>query len=160
MALWQYKVALIPQEWLSAGGEVESLFGEEGFDTEQTWGTFDTEILENEIDKILPRGKAWTDAYILWGDYEGDDIQLWRENAKTIDLVIRFDLRKPNKELLNGALEIARGSNLAILDLANRRVLPAKTEAIVEAIRKSEASKFVEDPHAFLSKYKPGGGAT
>ncbi len=47
MAVWQFNVALVPQSWIDSGGDVASLFEEEGgFDPALAWRQYDLPQLE------------------------------------------------------------------------------------------------------------------
>jgi len=88
----------------------------------------------------------------LWGSAEADGIQLWRENHQIIDLVVRFDLRRPNIGLIRALVEVASTLDLAILDYAQRRVLARDPVVMLRAAAESGAAHFVIDPLSFLEQ--------
>jgi hypothetical protein len=152
MAVWQYKVALIPQEWLASGGGVATLFGGEGYDALAAWKGYSNPSLEHELASLLPVGKSWSDSLTLWGTDESDDINLWRENGKVMDLQVRFDLRRPNMALFASLVEVTSKLNLAILDLGQKRLLGRDCRTLLRAAGESSAAHFVLDPLSFLDQ--------
>ena len=151
MAVWQFKIALLPQQWLDAGGAVETLFGADGCDTSAAWELTDFESIQRRVGSILPPGQSWSDSLIHWGSYETDDIQLFSENSRVHDLSVRFDLRRPNMPLFNLVVAAAEELHLALLDVARKQVVPRDVQALLRAAATSGAASFVKDPIAFIA---------
>ena len=151
MAVWQFKVALVPKRWLDAGGSIAFLITDHGWDTAPTWESFDDQPLEDRITAVLPAAKSWHPSVAIWGADDRDDIQLSRNNGRVESLSVRFDLRNPNMALFRAIVDLAQASDLVILDLARRRVVRDSTE-LLRAAAESEAAHFVLDPLSFLSE--------
>src|SRR5690606_8023898 len=138
-ALWQFKVTLLPERWIDAGGDPESLFSDDGYDTSPTWTDADVIMLASEMGTILPQGSSWSPALKLWGGEETDDIHLLLENGKVLDLSIRFDLRHPNMALFKSTVAAAERLKMVILDVEHKRVVARDARSLLQAASKSSA---------------------
>lgn len=152
MAIWQFKIELIPQSWIDSGGVVEALFSEEGADPSVAWAGYYDSRLEDRLSSALPNGKSWSSNLTLWGDLEEDDIQLWRDQGKVEFVQVRFDLRNLNLSLFQAIVDIARDLGLAILAPGIKMVVPWDTQELLRVAMESNASRFVDDPHSFLQQ--------
>jgi hypothetical protein len=152
MALWQFKIELIPQSWIDSGGVVEALFSEEGVDPSIAWARYYDSRLEERLSSALQNGKSWHSDLALWGDLEEDDIQLWRDQGKVESIQAPFDLRNPNLSLFQAIVDIARDLGLAILAPDIKMVVPWDTQELLRVAMESNAARFVDDPHSFLQQ--------
>ena len=152
MAVWQFSVAFVPQNWIESGGDVASLFEEEGFDPALAWRHYDDAQLEDALGKVLSKGTSWHSSLTLWGNVETDDIQLWRSEGGVESVRVRFDLRKPNMALFREVVNIARELRLAIVVLGTKGVVPCAVQPLLRAAAESEAAHFALDPGSFLSQ--------
>jgi hypothetical protein len=151
VAVWQFKISLLPQQWLDTGGALDALFGAEGCDTSAAWEWSDLASIQSRLGGILPTGQSWSESLVHWGSYETDDIQLFSEDSRVRDLSVRFDLRHPNMPLFNLVVAAAEELQLALVDVARRQVVPRDVQALLRAAATSGAAKFVKDPIAFIT---------
>jgi hypothetical protein len=151
VAVWQFKISLLPQQWLDAGGAVDALFGEESYDMSTAWEQADLESIKRRIASILPPGKSYSESQLHWGSYETDDIQLFSENSRVQDLSVRFDLRRPNRRLFDLIVAAAEELHLALVDVARKQVVPRDLQALSRAAAMSGAADFVKDPISFIT---------
>jgi hypothetical protein len=158
VAVWQFKIAFLPQRWLDAGGAIDSLFGDESYDTSTAWEASDLELVQRRIGAILPLSESWSRSQVHWGAYDTDDIQLFAENGQVQDLSVRFDMRRPSARLFNAVVIAAEELHLALLDVGQRRVVPRDVRALLQAAATSSAASFVKDPEAFLTSFGSDGG--
>ena len=159
MAVWQFKITLVPKRWLDAGGSVAALMGKEGWEAASAWAGIRSDTLKARIEGILPRGKSWYPAVGLWGSEERSDIQLSEQDGCVESLDIRFDLRQPDMKLFRSVFDLAQDCGLAVVDMARKRVVPDLHE-LVRAAAESEAAHFVLDPGSFLDQVAASGRAT
>jgi hypothetical protein len=152
VAAWQFKIALLPQQWLDRGGALESLFAEEGYSTAVAWQSGDSSVVERRIGNILPTHPSWSSSLLFWGSEETDDIQLWSEAGKISSLVVRFDLRRPNILLFEAIIAAVHDLQLAILDLEHKRAVACDVKSLLKVAAESSAAHFVADPRGFISK--------
>jgi hypothetical protein len=153
VAVWQFTIAFLPQDWLDAGGDVHALFEDQGgFDSSPAWGSYRHAQLEEILGTALSRGKSWQTQLTVWGTQQADDIQLWRRSGKVHSLTVRFDLRHPNMALFQQVIHIAQELRLAIVALDTRSVVPLDVLRLLRAAAESQAAHFVLDPASFLSQ--------
>ena len=150
MAIWQFNIAFLPQSWINSGGDVASLFGEQGFDPTSAWRLYDDTQLEAVLGRVLNKGKSWHSDLTLWGNVEADDIQLWRSEGNVESIQVRFDLRKPNMALVREVVSIASALELAILVPGTKRLVPLDIQKLLRAAAESDAAHFAVDPASFL----------
>ena len=159
MAVWQFRVTLVPKRWLDAGGSVAALVTEEGWDTAIAWLGFPSDTLKERIEGILPRAKSWSPALTIWGSDDRDDVQLFEEGGTVESLNVRFDLRKPDMKLFRSVFELSQDCDLAVLDMSRKRTVHDLSD-LVRAAAASEAAHFVLDPASFLDQVGASGRAT
>jgi len=107
VAVWQFTIELLPQQWLEAGGAVDTLYGIESYDTSATWETGDVASIQQQIGSILSPVESWSESRVHWGDYETDDITLFADNGHVQGLCVRFDMRRPNLPLFGHVVSAA-----------------------------------------------------
>ena len=159
MAVWQFKIALIPKRWLDAGGSVADLVSKDGWETAKAWEGARADALLARIDRILPRGKSWSPSLTVWGTEEGSDIQLFEERGSVESLNVRFDLRRPGMALFKSVFDLAQDCDLAVLDMSRKRAVLNVNE-LVRAAAESDAAHFVLDPASFLDQLATSARAT
>jgi hypothetical protein len=152
MPVWQFTIALLPQDWLDAGRDVHALFGEGGFDAAPAWGSLQHPKLEELLGNALSKGKSWYSDLTVWGNEQTDYIQLSRRKGKVTSVVVRFDLRQPNMFLFQHVIYLAQELRLAIVVLETESVVPPDVEQLLRAAAESKATHFVLDPESFLSQ--------
>lgn len=152
MAIWQFTIALVPQDWLDAGGDVLSLFAEGTFDASPAWRSYRHPQLEEILGGALSKGKSWHSELTAWGSEQTDDIQLFRSKGRVDSIVVRFDLRQPNMALFQQVIQIAQQLRLAIVTLETMSIVPLDVLRLLRAAAESRAAHFVLDPASFLSQ--------
>jgi hypothetical protein len=150
LAVWQFKVALLPQQWIEAGGDVRSLFGEEGFESAVAWRGIRKDQLQERLGALLPLGQSWHSDLVLWGRTESDDIQLWLKGSQVESVQVRFDLRQPNIGLFRNLANVSRQLGAVIFGLESKTLLAADAHELLRAAAESKAAHFVIDPESFL----------
>ena len=108
------------------------------------------------LDSILTRGRSWSEEIEQWGTEDGHRIDVSSDEAGSVDILARFDMRAPSAEVVERFLGFVRAEGLQISDAFGRPV-PAELEEFTQALRDSPAFRFVEDPHGFLRRLRLGG---
>jgi hypothetical protein len=165
VAIWQFTIALLPRQWLDAGGTVDSLYGKGSYSTSAAWETATPESIQRHIGSILPLVKSWSGSQwseLAWGDPEADDtengIQLLAENGRVRSLGARFDMRRPNLRLFGHVVSVAKDLRLALLDVERKRMVPADVNALLWAAATSRAAHFLKDRSSFLTSVERENG--
>ncbi|MFC4310319.1 hypothetical protein ACFPN2_14595 [Steroidobacter flavus] len=152
MAVWQFSIAFVPQDWIDAGGDVHSLFDERGFDAAAAWGSYRHPNLEQILGSALSQRKSWHSDLIAWGSEQTDGIQLSRRKGKVSSVVAYFDLRQPNMTLVQQVIHMAQELRLAIVVVETSSVLPLDVDQLLRAAAESKAAHFVLDPASYLAQ--------
>jgi hypothetical protein len=146
MAAWQFEVALEP-DGQPPGGSNGSPAGPDGG---RLFTREDSDILR-KIEGILPRRESWSEDLILWGEEDGNRVNAVMEEGRLAELTARFDLRRPPGSFPAQLVELARYCG-ARFSTADGRPIPADLHTLSEAVRHSDASRFVVDPHRYFSE--------
>ncbi|GFE78445.1 hypothetical protein GCM10011487_04450 [Steroidobacter agaridevorans] len=152
MAVWQFTIVFLPQDWLDADGDVLSLSAEGTFDASPAWSSYRHPKLEEILGRALSKGKSWHSELTIWGSEQTDDIQLFRSKGRVDSILVRFDLRQPNMALFQQVIRIAQELRLAIVTLETMTVVPRDVLQLLRAAAESRAAHFVLDPASFLSQ--------
>ena len=150
MAIWQFKIALLPQRWIDTVGDVLSLVDAEGYESAAAWRGYDKCQLQDMLGALLPQGRSWHADRVVWGKVDSDDIQLWSSNGEVEFVQVRFDLRNPNFAMFRQVATLAKELHLGILALEVKTLLGPEPDRLLRAAAESAAAHFVVDPESFL----------
>ena len=107
------------------------------------------------LDRLLPRGRPWSERQEAWGEEDGTRIDVWHDPRGATEVVLRIDLRRLDPAWLEGVLGFAR--------YAGRRVQTGEGRVVSDlgeftlVLRGSPAWRFVQDPQAYLRRIRLGG---
>jgi hypothetical protein len=160
MAVWQYKGSLvpragiinlhrnIPEELPGYRGVWEpELQGDEVYPN--YWQGDSPKRFVGEVASMLPAGTHWSDRALLFGDMQGDRVDIWDD-----DFTFRFDLRTPDLELLRAMIDFANRHNLLwISENQGRPIAPTFAEVLTD-VQTSGAYQFCKEPIAYLMSLK------
>lgn len=105
------------------------------------------------LDALAPRCPAWATDVEWWGSEDGDRFDVYCNDGRIADLVVRFDLRAPNEAFIVGVAEIA--ADLAADFVGDHGLLyEGSSVGLAVGLRNSAALRFVEDPLAFLARVR------
>lgn len=154
MATWQYDIDLIPRAVVDESPEIVLALmakSEEDIDSAAWWKHLDDEQTFIEaLSKLLPAAESWCDSIQMWGTYEGDRIEVSRENDR-IELVhARIDVGQISEDFIRGIVDIAKRFDLLIFTEETRMIEP-DYHGLLRSIKSSNAARFVKDPKRFLS---------
>jgi hypothetical protein len=98
------------------------------------------------LGRLLPPGPAWDPSQELWGEPDGDCLEVWWRS----ELSARFDMRRPRTDLHAAFAHLveATGGSFGIPDRLG--TMPATTEALHSALEETAAARFARDPRGFL----------
>lgn len=154
MATWQFSVVLIPASWVEENSYSSSaLYDEEGYDTECAWKDRqpDSEF-KTVLGEILSPSKSWHEELLTWGNEKEHDIQVWVENEAIDGIHIRLDLNQNLNEIIIKVVKAAKALNCALFFPELISVAEANEFELKNAIKKSNAAKFVINPKEFISE--------
>lgn len=122
----------------------------EDYDSVDWWSNTPVDF-DAEFSSLLPAARSWHAALAVWGTADGNRFDVSRDGGKLADVFGRIDVRDISMPYVNRVVEIARRYDLLIVT-EGRHVLRPSVEDLVEAIRRSPAFAFVQDPEAFLTR--------
>jgi len=133
-----------------AVGQAPQIISDEMADSLPNWDDSKYKNQEKELfSKYLSPKKSWSIDIELWGTEESDCIELIYESKLLAEFSIRLDLRHFNKKLIHLIEEL--GNLFDAVGINEKgEVFPLKSEYLKTEIQKSQAFRFVKDPHAFL----------
>ena len=149
MAIWQFRLTLIPERVLLNKFEVLPLVIRQELAEDFPWWS---EVqppsgFEERIDGMLPELTSWSTSMRMWGQKHGNDAYVCYADEtknKTVEIAFRLDARDISQELVRGICTFA--SELGCVLMTSEYELLAADEAMVlQALSGSTAKKFVDN---------------
>jgi hypothetical protein len=148
MAIWQFKVELIPA--VTAQCKAISL---QEWDEQAWWSILQpSRELLLELASLLPTQESWASELSQWGRQDSDLIEVWSESGKVESISARFDCRKVNFQFIRQLLDLSNKWQCSIVYARDRTVQPHSYSAFLESIFASPSYKVVSNPDEWLPK--------
>lgn len=138
MATWQFDLELIPRRGLTDGLVV-------GVDLPADY--------EKRITSFLPWHVPWDPEWKVFGDEDGDRIDVILANGHVHQVRVRLDARKLDLELLQRIAGFARDCACVFVTPRGEVVEPEVSAMLIE-LELSPAAAFVRNPQAFFEGLK------
>jgi hypothetical protein len=154
MAIWQFRLILIPEKILLEKYDVLPLEVPMELAEDYPWWS-DVQPpagFEQQIDGILPRTDSWSSSMRMWGHKEGHDayVSYVDESMKTIEeIAFRIDARAISADLVREICLLSRKLG-CVLMTAEYELLAPDEAMVLTAVNDSTARKFVVDPVSTL----------
>ena len=154
MATWQFDIALVPIAALAADPDLlAKSVTADGIESGPWWSEYREESdLEDKLNQILPKGKSWHDDLSVWGDEEGNRIDLFRDKGVLESLSVRIDARVDKADFLDAVCALAKHCECKFYGYESGSLIEPEPLALRAALEGSNASKFVSNPRAYLKK--------
>jgi hypothetical protein len=154
MAIWQYRLTLIPESVLLAKYEILPLSIPMELAEEFGWWSNSQPPagFEQHISLILPEAKCWSTSVSMWGHEKGDDAYVCYVDAskQTVkEISFRVDARALSADVVRGICRLARELK-CVLMTSEYEVLAPDESMVLTSINQSTAKKFVVDPVSTL----------
>lgn len=150
MATWQYSFRLVPKAVLEGEGILPSRLPESEAASLPIWPDSPAlQLLRSRLDQVLGRGPAWHEDLEVWGEEQGNRIDVWTDSGSVAELIIRVDVRKDVRPFLAQVVRLAQWYRLVVLTEDHQIQAPSVEQLLLNVLR-SDAFAFVEDPDAFL----------
>jgi hypothetical protein len=161
MAIWQFRVYLIPTSSLRAKfGTLPESIPEELEDFPWWSQVQPPPGFEAGIDEILPKATSWSEDLLIWGDDQGDTAQIWYDrNRKVNEIGFRADVRRLSHQYISHICRLAKEWECMLLTTTYHlpelfHLIPPDDEAVLAALKWSTAKKFLDDPTGTLLSLK------
>jgi hypothetical protein len=156
MAIWQFTFYLVPHETVEQlhGPNAITLAAFRGVDLEtydenaerpNYWAGRSPRSYAEAVEALLPPRKSWSPDALMFGDDEGDGIELWDD-----DIRIRLDIRQFNEPLAHAIVSLAAANDLKLVMNGTGRLIPPAYDKLTREIAQSRALRFVLDPGGTL----------
>jgi hypothetical protein len=154
MAIWQYRLILIPEAVLLSRYDVLPLtIPMELAEDFRWWSDVQPAArFEQHIDLILPAATSWSTSMRMWGHEEADDAYVCYEDeskATVEEVSFRIDARAISPDLVRGICTLARELR-CVLMTSEYEILAPDESMVLTNINHSTANKFVKDPVSTL----------
>jgi len=154
MAIWQYRLTLIPESVLLTKYEILPLAIPMELAEEFRWwsGNQPATGFEQQIGLILPETKSWSTSMRMWGQEESDDAHIIYsdERKDTVEEIgFRLDANKISPDLVHRICVLSRQLR-CVLMTAEYEILAADEAMVLAALNHSTAKRFVDDPASTL----------
>lgn len=154
MAIWQYKLHLLPKQNLQKifGSIPDSL--REDIAEEPLWwkDVILPEAIEISLDALLSPAISWSDEIRMWGDEDSNHASICYDNAHKIEWIeFRVDARKKdNVYFIDQIYEFSKKYDCILMTFDHRIISNKKT--ILEDFNNSTACLFLTNPTEALKK--------
>ena len=153
MAAWQHDYRLLPQAKLKEHyGRVPEMILTDDYEKIDWWGGI-PEPNPEEIERILPPTKSWSEQVKIWGSDRGNRISLIYEEGGALQSVeLRIDLRQEYpkvRELIQLIILLAEKNEYCFRNDDGVILMPDYT-ALAEDMKLSDAQHFMNTSPAAL----------
>lgn len=97
------------------------------------------------IMRLLPPAKSWSPEARMFGEAEGDRIEVWND-----DINCAFDLRTFSKDLLVAIVQVAARAQCKLVLHGTGEVIEPDLQVVLNKILASDAYSFCAGPAKFL----------
>jgi hypothetical protein len=94
---------------------------------------------------VLPLATSWSDEATMYGNEKTDHLQIWEDSVH-----VRLDCTNPDLALLAAVAAAAGDANCCLVLRETGRIISPQLDGVADALRASAASKFVNNPRAYL----------
>lgn len=164
MAIWQFKVLLIPESALREkfGAVPVSLTRELAEEFDWWKDRQPPREYQAAIDVMLREAKSWSPLMRIWGNERGDTaVVCYYEDEKSLveEIEFRIDVRQLSLSFVSSICAFARRLQ-CVLVTGENHLLAADESVMLAAINNSTAKRYLQDPVSTLRSLKgklPGG---
>jgi hypothetical protein len=154
MAIWQYRLILIPGAVLLTKYEVlPPAIPMELAEDFAWWSDVQPPTgFERQVDLILPQMDSWSSSMRMWGHKHGDDAYVCYvdENKNRIEEIsFRIDARTISAEYVRRICALAARLGCVLMN-SEYEIFAPNESIVLTAIAHSTAKKFVDDPVSAL----------
>src|SRR5881296_1881707 len=156
MAIWQFRLDLIPTSALRAKyGVVPVSIPQEQAENFPWWSEVQPPAgFEARLDAILPKANSWSESMHIWGDERGDTASVCYDNNRKVEWIgFRVDVRELSPGFVRDICRVSDEIKCMLLTGAYHLIAPDE-QAVLAAINRSTARRYLEDPVTTLRSLK------
>ncbi len=158
MAIWQFRIDLIPERALHGKfGLVPVALPKELAEDYAWWNNCQPAVpFESALAALLPESPSWSSSMRLWGDERGDTASVcYSDNGSVQWIGFRVDVRDINPPFVEGICEFAKRMGCLLLT-GQYHLLSPDIGLVLSEIRHSTAQRYLDNPAAKLRTLKRG----
>lgn len=158
MAIWQFKISLVPRDGVQrVHGVITSTLDEFTSPSGESVDFLDEEYPNywegvkippdclRELESLLPPIESWSDRARMFGYDSGHKLEVWDTEVR-----VSFDMRAFDPDYFRHVLDLARRMECLVVLNGSGAILSPDDEEVLEACNKSVACRFVADPESTL----------
>jgi len=149
MADWQVEFAIVPRRALAAKPRVSLA---DVIDTDWWSAEHLPAGYSQQLAAVAPAGTSSASERQMWGDEEGNRVDVWSENGKPVRMTARVDVRRLDAKFGAMLLQFTRIAD-AVLMRRDGLVVEPLVGAFGAALRSSDAWKYASDPASHFASY-------
>jgi hypothetical protein len=150
MAIWQFDMHMIPLQSVEDHfGLVPILVSREDFDRYDWWTPGPAEGIATELSRLLPTTPSWSESVRIWGEMDGNRVDMVSEGSDLLDVFVRVDARVISYQFLSQLCDLAQKYDCLLLTEGGYVIRPSLSKMLA-SIARSNAFKFVSDPDGFI----------
>lgn len=149
MALWQYTFFVLPVSGVEKDlNNFRFAKNNDSFDDDSFWeGLSVNNTLFERVSTFLPKGKAWSEDLLVFGDLASNCLKVFSEKGIVVSVSLRIDFTSKYEDLLNELIEFFILNGLLLID-EDLNVVPLN---YLEIKKRIEAS-LVFEKYRFFSE--------
>lgn len=162
MAAWQFRIKVLPEKAvIAAHGKVpdqlkiiryRSSVSLEELERQadslpKYWSGDPAErAISEAFSEILPEVESWSEEGRMFGDNDGDNIEIWESADGNIEsVVVAVSLSKPDKAFIGAILDTAEKHNCVLHSIGSMAVVKPNPENFVRQAVDSSAHRFIPE---------------
>jgi hypothetical protein len=158
MAIWQWKIVLIPEEALLRKYDVLPLRLQRDFAEDSSWwsGIQPPAGFERQLNLLLPERPSWSTDMRMWGQEDGDDLYVCyvdERKSAVEEIGFRINAGEISAELIRRICVLARQLS-CVLMTAECEILAPDESMVFAAISHSTAKRYIDDPVSTLATFR------
>ena len=100
---------------------------------------------------FLNQAPSWSPDVALWGEENGNRVEVLHEGREVKNIFVRITAYELNNAFLEGLVRLARECGAVFWSKESEEIIRPNTAALISALKRSNAYKFVQDPEGFVS---------
>lgn len=155
MATWQFDLQLVPRKAVERNGGVGQDHLEPSAMESVSWweGTTLPPEARRQVESLLPWRAPWDPEWKVFGEEDGNRIDIIEEHGCIAELRARVDARDLDLDFIEAMIRFAEDWELVLLTTEGRIIMP-NVDAFWVELMISPASRFVHDPEGYLNWLK------
>ena len=151
MAIWQFRLILLPEKALLSKYEILPLTIPEELVEDCLWWWSEVQPpkeLQDKIGSILPPTASWSTSMLMWGENNANEacvVYADESLSQVEEICFSIDARTESQELIHRICRLAQELGCFFLR-ANYELLAPDAAMVLAALSTSTAMQFVRDP--------------